>query len=171
MRRDETGPSALAEVDGFREDLIAGEEPELCLRLRRKGWRIHRLADEMAWHDIATTRMAQWWTRCRRAGHTYAEGAALHGAGPERYRVREARRALFWGLGVPLAALGGALITPWALGLFLLWPLQMLRLWRRGLAFERAVFLTIGKLPEAQGVLGFYLSRIRGRNRGLIEYK
>ena len=29
---------AIEEVGGYRESLIAGEEPELCLRLRRAGW-------------------------------------------------------------------------------------------------------------------------------------
>src|SRR5258706_283514 len=35
--------SAFREAGGFRTDLRAGEEPELCLRLRRRGWRIARL--------------------------------------------------------------------------------------------------------------------------------
>lgn len=162
---------AAAQEGGFREDLIAGEEPELCLRLRRKGWRIHRLPDEMAWHDIAMTRASQWWKRSKRAGHAYAEGAALHGAGPERYRVHQVRRALLWGAGIPLVALLGAIITPWALLLLLAWPLQMLRLRLRGLSTLRAVFLTLGMLPEAQGVLGYHLSRLFGRQQALIEYK
>jgi len=35
---------AFTQVSGFRDGLIAGEEPELCLRLRGAGWHIHRLA-------------------------------------------------------------------------------------------------------------------------------
>jgi glycosyltransferase involved in cell wall biosynthesis len=31
---------AIAQVHGYRTDLIAGEEPELCLRLRTAGWKI-----------------------------------------------------------------------------------------------------------------------------------
>jgi len=162
---------ALAEEKGFRADLIAGEEPELCLRLRRRGWRIYRLDAEMAWHDIAMTRFSQWWKRCRRGGHAFAEGAFLHRAGPERYRRREVLRALFWGLGVPGLALLGMFFTPWALGILLLWPLQMQRLHLRGMSTPRAVFLVLGMLPEAQGVFEFHLSRIMGRQRGIIEYK
>ncbi|MEO0831634.1 MAG: glycosyltransferase family A protein, partial [Pseudomonadota bacterium] len=75
--------AALKAVDGYREDLIAGEEPEMCYRMRQKGWKILRLAEEMTLHDAAMTRFGQWWQRSRRAGHTYAEGAAIHGAGPE----------------------------------------------------------------------------------------
>ncbi len=163
--------TALAEEGGFREDLIAGEEPELCLRLRRRGWRIQRLSNEMAWHDIAMTKATQWWKRCRRCGHAYAEGAALHGSGPERYRVRETLRSLFWGSGVPLAAILGAVFTPWALLILLIWPLQMLRLLFKGFSLQRSIFLTLGMVPEAQGVIGYHLSRLRGRRRSLIEYK
>ena len=86
--------SAVEAVGGYREDLIAGEEPEMCFRMRAAGWRILRLDAEMTLHDAAMTRMAQWWQRARRAGHTYAEGVALHGSAPERYRVAELRRTL-----------------------------------------------------------------------------
>jgi GT2 family glycosyltransferase len=161
----------LAEAGGFNPDLIAGEEPELCLRLRRAGWKIWRLADDMALHDIAMTRFSQWWTRSKRAGHTYAEGAALYGRGPERYNVDRERRSLIWGAGVPAAALLGALVTPWALLILLAWPAQVVRLRLRGEPWERAVFLTLGKVAEAQGAIGYRLAQWRGRRVRLIEYK
>jgi len=164
--------AAVEAVGGYREAMIAGEEPELCLRLGRAGWQVWRLAAEMAWHDVAMTRMSQWWRRTRRGGFAFAEGAALHGAGPERYRVAETRRALAWGLGVPAAAiLGAALLTPWALAVLALWPAQVARLRARGLSWTDALFLTLAKLPEAQGVVEFAILRLRGRRRGLIEYK
>lgn len=159
----------VQELGGYRADLIAGEEPELCLRLRRAGWRIWRLEAEMAWHDIAMTQFAQWWRRARRYGHALAEGVALHGTGPERYCVAERRRALLWGLALPLVTLLGALITPWALALLLIWPLQVMRLRKRGESGAAALFLTLGKLPEAQGVLGYYLTRRKAPQ--IIEYK
>jgi hypothetical protein len=163
--------AAVIGVGGFNAALIAGEEPELCLRLRRDGWKIWRLPNDMALHDIAMTRFSQWWKRARRAGHAYAEGVAMHGAGPERYNVVETRRALVWGLGVPVAALAGMAVTPWALGLLLLWPAQVVRLRARGVDWARAFFLTLCKLPEAQGVIGYYLGRLKGRPSELIEYK
>lgn len=52
---------ALKSIGGFRSELIAGEEPELCVRLRKAGWKIYRLQDNMAWHDAAMTRFGQWW--------------------------------------------------------------------------------------------------------------
>lgn len=163
--------AAFEQAGGFNPGLIAGEEPELCYRMRAKGWRIRRLDAEMTRHDAALTRVGQWWQRARRTGHTYAEGAAMYGRGPERYRVAELRRALLWGAGVPLAAGFGALASPWALLLLLAWPAQMLRLWLRGTPWEDAVFLTLGKLAEVQGILGYWRGRLTGRRRGLIEYK
>lgn len=166
---------AVAGVGGYREDLIAGEEPELCLRLRRAGWQVWRIDAEMTLHDAAMVRLSQWWKRSRRAGHAFAEGAALHGAGPERHWVAESRRALVWGAVLPGVALLGALLHPAALALLLAWPAQGVRLalrWGGGRAArERALFSVLGKLPEAQGVLGFCLGQLTGRRRGLIEYK
>ena len=163
--------SAFRAVGGYRPDLIAGEEPELCVRLRAAGWTIWRIAAEMTLHDAALTRFSQWWQRNRRAGHAYAEGAAIHGAPPERHGVRETRSALVWGPGLLLAAIFGAALSPWLSVVFLAWPVQVLRLLKRGEGWPRAAFLVLGKFPEAQGVLDFWWNRLKGQRRGLIEYK
>ena len=163
---------AIAGVGGYRDSLIAGEEPELCLRLIRAGWKIWRLDAEMALHDIAMTRLSQWWRRMRRHGYAVAEGAALHGRGPERYCIRQMRRALVWGGGVPALALAGSLlVSPVAIGILLAWPAQVLRLRWTGMIWRDAFFLTLGKLPEAQGVLGYHLGRLKGSGSRIIEYK
>ena len=118
------------------------------------------------------TRFGQWWQRNRRAGHAYAEGAAMHGASPERHKIPQTRRAAVWGLGLPVAMVLAALVSvPLALLLLLLWPLQMLRLRLRGLPWAQAMFLTLGKLPEGQGVGDYWARRLRGRRSTLIEYK
>ncbi len=164
--------AALAEVGGYNPGLIAGEEPELCVRLRAAGWKIWRLDAEMTLHDAAITTVGQWWQRARRAGHAYAEGAALHGAPPERHNVAPTRRALLWGLGLPLLTLA-ALVLWWpaALALLLIWPVQVLRLWRRYGDGAQALAMTFGKLPEAQGVLTYGWRRLTGARPALIEYK
>lgn len=163
--------SALQQVGGYRDSLIAGEEPELCLRLRRAGWSVWRLDAEMTWHDAALSRFGQWWRRSKRAGHAFAEGAALHGAPPERHWVAETRRALIWGLLLPAAILLlGLLVSPWMLMLFAIYPAQVLRL-SRGQPLTWAVFTVLGKFPEALGVLTFYATRLRGRDAQIIEYK
>jgi GT2 family glycosyltransferase len=163
---------AVAGAGGFDPGVIAGEEAELCVRLRQAGWRIVRLDAEMTLHDAAMTRFGQWWKRTRRSGHGYAEGVAIHGGPPERHKVAEMWRALIWGLGIPLAALSGALlVTPWALLILLAWPAQMLRLILRGEVPLRAMFMTLGKLPEATGVLEYWAKRLFRRELSMINYK
>lgn len=162
---------ALTQVGGYDPTLIAGEEPEMCVRLRARGWDIWRLDHEMTLHDAAMTRFSQWWTRSRRAGHAFAEGAAMHGARPERHGVAETRRALFWGAALPATiVLAACLVSPWALLGLAVYPAQVLRLTPR-LGLVRAGFLTLAKFPEALGALGFLWHRGRGRQARLIEYK
>ena len=162
---------AVEAAGRYNPDLIAGEEPELCVRLRQAGWKIWRLDAEMTWHDAAMTRFGQWWKRTRRAGHAFAEGAAIHGARPERHNVASLRRALIWGAALPLALLTGLMITPWALLLALLWPFKILRPIARGHDTQHALFLTLGNIPEAIGVFTYGWRRLTGERARLIEYK
>ncbi|WP_136475927.1 glycosyltransferase family 2 protein [Pseudomonas sp. DG56-2] len=168
---------AFAAIGGYRPDLIAGEEPELCVRLRANGWKIWRLADEMTLHDAAMTRFSQWWRRSMRTGYAFAEGTFLHGAAPELHWQRESRRAWIWGLGVPLGiVLASVLLGGWGLLLGLIYPLQAVRLARRGSRSARenwlqAVFLVLGKFPEMLGQLKFLLNRYGSGKAALIEYK
>ena len=169
--------SAFAAVAGFRPDLVAGEEPELCVRLRASGWRVWRLGEDMALHDAAIERFGQWWQRALRGGYAYAQAADLHGAPPERHGVRESRSTWFWGLGVPagtavLAAAWGA----WALALLLMYPLQIARLALRGKRsprdnWRRAAFMVLAKFPEMLGQAKFLYHRYARAPARLIEYK
>jgi GT2 family glycosyltransferase len=168
--------AALRAMGGYREDLIAGEEPELCVRLRQAGWRIWRLPDEMTLHDAALLRFSQWWKRVQRGGHAFAEGAHLHGAAPEWHGVRETARALVWGALMPVAIvlLGLADASWWWLAL--LYPLQLLRLAGRygignGLGWSRAWLMLVARFAEASGVLKFHWNRLFRRRSALIEYK
>ena len=168
---------AFEKVSGYRADLIAGEDPEVCVRLRAAGWNIWRLGEEMTLHDAAMTRFGQWWRRAVRGGYAYAEGAALHGALPERHGVRESLGAWLWGLGLPLFALVcTALFGPLGLIAFAAYPLQVVRLALRGDRSRRenwwgALFLVIGKFPEMLGQLKCLTHHWLRRKPGLIEYK
>ncbi len=162
--------TALRDAGGYRDDLIAGEEPELCVRLRQSGWKIWRLDAEMTLHDAQITRFSQWWKRTRRAGHAFAEGAALHGAPPEQHWVKETRRALLWGAGLPLMITAAACVQPvLALG-FAIYPAQLIRLSRK-MPFDAALYTLVGKFAEAQGALEYYKNRLLGQRRGILEYK
>ncbi len=168
---------AFVAEGGFRTDLIAGEESELCLRLRAKGWHIWRLDAEMAWHDAAMTRFGQWWKRSRRGGYAYAEGAQLHGASQERHRVKETRRIWLWGLGFPLLALSLAIwFGAWGLAVLLIYPAQVVRLALRGRKSVKenwlhALFLVLSKFPEVMGQMNYLYNRLVGKTAHLIEYK
>lgn len=168
---------ALEKVGMYREDLIAGEEPELCVRLRAAGWGIWRLAEEMTLHDAAITRMGQWWKRSLRNGYAFAEGFYLHGAYPERHYTRESRSAWLWGLGIPVTIIGvTAWVGAWALVLLLIYPLQVIRLALRGRRTPRenwwqAVFLVLSKFAEVFGQMKFVVHRYLGGKSRLIEYK
>lgn len=168
---------AFENVHGFRPDLIAGEEPELCVRLRASGWRIWRLDQEMTLHDAAITRFGQWWKRTRRCGYAYAEGAHLHGEPPERHRVKESRRVWIWGLGIPVVTIGLIIwFGVWGLAMLLIYPAQVVRLALRGTrsveeSWWRALFLVLGKFPEAIGQMNFIYNKLAGKTARLIEYK
>jgi GT2 family glycosyltransferase len=169
---------AFNEVGGFRPDLIAGEEPELSVRLRQRGWKIRRLDAEMALHDVAMTRFSQWWKRALRAGHAYAEGAHLHGAPPEKMGIDESRRIVAWGLMVPTLAVAAAPFTGWlSLALLLAYPLNVARIARRlrdegqERPWTLAFFLMLGKFPEAIGWLRFQWGRLTGDRSAIIEHK
>jgi GT2 family glycosyltransferase len=162
---------ALRAIGGYRDDLIAGEEPEMCLRLRKLGWVIWRLDAEMTAHDAQITQFSQWWKRTKRAGHAFAEGAAMHGAPPERHWVAETRRALIWGgVGPIFVIVMAILFGPWGLLAALIYPLQVARLSRQG-GTRWALFSMLGKFAEAQGALSYHWRQISGGKKRLIEYK
>ena len=171
---------AFREVGGFRADVIAAEDDELCLRLRRAGGRIVHLNCDMVVHDMAMDRFGQWWQRARRAGHAYAQGTALHGDSIERHFVRDSQRIWFWGLALPVVALGLAWPSN-GLSLALLgaYPLQVGRLyvdgrrrgWARYDALVYAVFTMLAKFPGLFGMITYYVRRGLRRAMTIIEHK
>ena len=168
---------ALKAAGFYNDSLIAGEEPELCLRIREKGWKIWRLDVEMTSHDAAMTKFSQWWTRSKRAGHAFAEISSLHRASPFRIWRRETLRALFWAGIAPASILLSITISPLFLILPGAYPAQILRLYfsRRNALGEDAApwaaLTVIGKFAEASGVLKYYFGKVAGRKSGLFEYK
>jgi GT2 family glycosyltransferase len=168
--------AAFEAAGGFRTTLIAGEEPELCLRLREMGWKVWRLDADMTLHDAAMTRIGQWWARAVRCGYGYADVAWLHRNSKLGIWRRETLRALFWGGLLPIAIGVGALWHPAALLGALLYVLTICRLALRDgalsrLAWQRAVLVTVAKFAEFQGILRFLWHKERRRAATLIEYK
>lgn len=173
-------PAVFRAMDGFRADVIAAEDNEFCLRVRRAGYKILLLDTAMVWHDAAMQSFVEWWLRARRTGHAYAQVAALHGKGQERYFVRECRRVWIWGLAVPLAALAAAPFTHgWSLALALVYLMQFVRIflrgrgrgWKAGDAALYAWFTMLTNFPALEGMLAFYWRRMRGLTPTIMEHK
>lgn len=173
-----TRVEAFKAAGGYRNQLIAGEEPELCVRLRGCGWKIWRLDEEMTLHDVAITQFRQWWRRAMRGGYAFAEGVFLHGRPPERHRVKESLRAWVWGLLIPISGLLLIWVS-WVYGLlvFMAYLLQISRLALRNKCqksshpWTMAFFLVLGKFPEMVGQVKFQYNRLNDSAGKLIEYK
>jgi GT2 family glycosyltransferase len=173
--------SAFKNVGGFNPKLIAGEEPELCLRLRQAGGKILRIDAEMTLHDAQMTRFSQWWKRSIRSGYAFTEGAWLHGGSPERHWVRESNRIWLWAVFLPIFSVAGLLATRGVSILLLLMAHTFVayRLYRRirvrGFdqkeAIFYALFCAIEKYPQLLGKIQFYIFRFLKRQRTIVEYK
>ena len=183
VRRD-----ALDRVGGFDQSLIAGEEPEMCRRMRALGYRIVHIDAPMTQHDLALTTFRAYWRRAFRAGHAYAEIAARFRHSPDPLWQREAQRNLIHGgalLSAPLVllltvallnqpALLVALASQCALAFALLARTARRCAWKSGDALGcwlYAVHSHVQQLPILFGQLAQRLDARRGRQRGLIEYK
>lgn len=164
---------------GFNETLIAGEEPEMCYRIRQAGWRIYRADRPMTHHDAAITRFSQWWNRTVRSGYAYAARAALHWRDQRKYCWRENARIVFGAFLFPLGVMLLAwVVSPWCLTLLLVYPLQYVRMFaqmrahrsmRDALAYP--FFVLLGRWPEFVGQMRLLGRRVRGAQQTIIEYK
>ena len=173
--------TAFQQVEGFNPALIAGEEPEMCLRLRQKDWKILRLDAEMTMHDAQMTNFTQWWKRSQRAGYAYAEGSWMHGKKPDRHWVKETKSIWLWGLIIPALALTMALPTKgWSLLILTGYPLVTYRTYNyyqkhRDITTKNAAIYAfscvLAKFPQLQGQIQFHQRRLLGQQSKLIEYK
>ncbi len=179
------GGDALFRVDPLREaggwplDLIAGEEPDLCFRMRKAGWRILRLRAEMTLHDVAMGSFAEYWRRSVRSGHACVEVAARH-PGPIGFPWRRQTLSIVcYGLGLPFVIAGSALFW-WPLVLVgLLWLKPAFGLFHRARKQGRSWSLSLGyalvnmvcKVGGSLGVLRFIFGRLTGQRSGIMEYK
>jgi glycosyltransferase involved in cell wall biosynthesis len=174
----------LEATQGFNETLIAGEEPELCRRIRGLGATILHVDRPMTGHDLRIYRFRQYWLRATRAGHAYAEVSERFRRTSDPFWTAESRANLkrggFW-LVSPLAALALSLAwQPWPLlawiSLFALLTVRTARKarWKGGspwtlLAY--AVHSQFQQIPILWGQLEYRLGRRLKHSRGLIEYK
>ncbi len=180
--------AVLEQVDGFDPGLIAGEEPEMCRRIRTRGHRILHIDAPMTLHDLAVKTFAAYWRRAYRAGHAYAEIAARFRNSPDPLWQKEARRNLFHGAGLllaPFALLPAVLASspetmlialgvPLSLALALLGRTAIRSAWKTDDLLTCCLYALhshIQQIPILFGQLAQRRDARRGLRSRLIEYK
>lgn len=181
--------SAFRAAGAFDPRLVAGEEPELCVRIRQRGFAVERIDAEMTLHDAAMTRFSQWWRRASRNGHAIVGGLLLHGTRCDHDWGRQLFRAVSWAGIITLAALAAViavLVRPldrFTLAVvalpFVLWGLVWTRTYssrrRRGDgradSATYAFFVVLGKWAECLGAFRCWRDHVSGRRTHWIEYK
>ncbi len=172
---------ALRAANGYNPTLIAGEEPDLCRRLRGLGFTIQHIDAPMTRHDLDMHHLRQYWRRCLRTGYAYAEVSSFYAATPDPLWLRESRRnrarGLFWTL-APAAALAlhatlPVLLFLAAAALLIARTAAHIRprttTWRQALAY--GAHSHFQQVPILLGQLRFWLTRGTSHRSGLIEYK
>lgn len=176
MRRE-----VLQSVGGFDAGLIAGEEPELCRRIRAGGGMILHIDAPMTLHDLAINRFGAYWKRAFRAGYAYAEISSRYQSSADPLWRTDARRNLFHG-SLVLGMLVLLSLTP-------IWPLVGMAMVIAALAligrtFHRCAWKTaneitrlmyalhshVQQIPILAGQLSYHHDHWLGKQRGLIEY-
>ncbi len=176
---------ALAAVGGYNDTLIAGEEPDLCRRMRGRGGRILHIDEPMTLHDLDMHHLKQYWRRSIRTGHAYAEISAIYAKTDDPLWSNDSHsnlvRGLFW-TGSPLLALGLAALlrSPLPIAIFVaaagaLVVRTALKVSKRtsdpALLLAYSLHSHLQQVPIFFGQVRYWLRRMRGQGSAIIEYK
>lgn len=168
--------SLILDAGGFNAEVVAGEEPELCFRIRRLGYRICRIPMAMTIHDARMTTIRQWCRREWRSGFGAYEVWKRCGGSQDAPFSQLVRSAAIWGLFLPAAVMvittgllfvhltSGLLVAAGAAGLYSLQACRIIRLGRRRRLSWRdsvvyGVISMIGKFCQAAGMVTAWLTR------------
>lgn len=166
-------------LNGFNENVIAGEDSEFGVRLSLAGYQVTKINHDMAIHDANMTSFWQWWKRSVRAGHAIGQRAAMNGNTIVKDCVQERKSTLFWGVFLPTVALilliptrGFSLIIAFA---YILLGIKVFLHRRKqgegaGDAMVYAKFIVLAKLANGLGLVKFFVNRFKKRYE-IIEYK
>lgn len=171
-------------LGGYRDDVTAGEEPELCMRIRSKGFKIWRIENEMALHDSAMFHFSQWWNRNRRTGYGAMDLTTRFSHPNFKRIIYRVAFWVLWALSVFLFSImslfdGNELFNIMVCFLLALWPINLLRIafktWRAGksirFSFIYAWYMAIGIWPQAIGIISYISDKFHRRQMRLIEHK
>jgi cellulose synthase/poly-beta-1,6-N-acetylglucosamine synthase-like glycosyltransferase len=171
----------LQTTGGFDSSLIAGEEPELCQRIRRSGYTILQLATPMVKHDLGIVSFTGYWRRSFRSGYAYAEISQRFLRDPNPLWKYESRRNVVHGvlllLLLTLSLIPALWPYSWIVGASLV-GLLVFRTMRRTRHrctdwYTRLIYALhsqFSQIPILLGQMAFYVDRWRGCRRGIVEY-
>lgn len=172
--------TALKSVEGFDESLIAGEERDLCYRIRKRQSAVILSIDApMALHESNMTHFRQYWRRCFRTGHAYIEVSNRHPDWQRRTGGSNSLRHV--AILITAACLSAILRSPWPM---LIWSGLLTlavarnaircksRIGSLGGAFLYSFHHYMAKLPIAMGQIDARIRRRLGRKpRTIIEHR
>ncbi len=176
---------ALSSVGGYNPLLIAGEEPDLCRRMRGLGNRIVHVDEPMTLHDLAMFTFNQYWRRSVRTGYAYAEISSKYATTTDPLWLAESRsnivRGIFWWWGPILAVFISILvhsIMPLAfflLAAFALFARTALKTRHRASSIKLIIAYSLHshlqQIPILFGQIRYRKQRRQGGNAAIIEYK
>lgn len=177
--------STLQSTGGFDPSLIAGEEPELCQRIRARGQFILHIDRAMTFHDLAITQWSSYYRRAFRAGHAYAEISQRLRNTAFPLWLRDSKRNMVHAMVLLSLIAGGFGLS------VLIWspvPLSFVILVLMTLVFRTAIKVSwkcrdlstrilygfhshLQQIPIFIGQVSYWVDRQRKRQRMLIEYK
>ena len=174
------GGDALYRVDayqaagGFDKGLVAGEEPELCGRLREQGWEVWRIDARMSEHDARMLSFGQWWRRSRRGGYGYAQVWDVTRTSAHPLYGRQLASAVAWAIALPLMVIILAICVKRPLvmaAIPIAYAVQTIRIYRkirsdRAQRLVQAALTLLAKVPESLGAMR-YLVRADRRPTGI----
>jgi cellulose synthase/poly-beta-1,6-N-acetylglucosamine synthase-like glycosyltransferase len=177
--------SVLEDVGGFDESLIAGEEPEMCWRIRALGYTVLHVDRLMVGHDLAMTSWWQYRRRALRSGYALAEISRRFRHTSSPLWRRESRRNLVQGIAMLAVIAGGPMLSllarsfvPMALAAGIIVALALRTAhrvkWKCQDFLTRLLYVLHSHLQHVLilcGQLKYQLDRLAGKTPNLIEYK
>jgi cellulose synthase/poly-beta-1,6-N-acetylglucosamine synthase-like glycosyltransferase len=176
---------ALQAVSGYNSNLIAGEEPDMCRRMRALGYRIIHINVPMTLHDLDMHHFQQYWRRSFRTGYAYAQISSMYAKTDDPLWLDKSRknlvRGIAWAL-FPVVALAASFLAKSVLPFLLFVLLATLligrtiwnarsktALWDRRLAY--GLHSQLQHIPILLGQIRFWMLKGGRAKSGLIEYK
>lgn len=167
---------ALEAVDGYDEELIGGEDPDLSYRLRQEGGLLLRINEAMTTHDLNMDSFQQYCRRAFRTGHAYAEIGLRYRKMPEKFWLRELTRissstTLPWILLSAASYVGLPFVGLMLAGSLSLRPLRLIKEFERKFHLNRAqsifyaLHLSFVVYPQMAGVLRYLCSWLSPRKQ------